>query len=304
MNSAVLFLTYRRFNTAEKVFESIRQAKPPRLYFASNAPNPDNAGEEQRVAEVRALIERIDWPCKLYTLFRDKHLSVKYSIPSAIDWFFETEEMGIILEDDCLPSKSFYYFCDKLLERYKFDMRIWHITGDNFQDGIKRGGSDYYFSNYAHVWGWATWKSRWINYDIELSNINPVNKIQALFSKKEFNYWHRIFKLTKENKINTWDYQWLFTIWSNDAFSVIPNKNLVSNIGYGIDAEHTLFVDKFSNMDRFELFKTNFENDIIVCKAADQHTFNKHYKRNIFRTIEKIALIILTTIKRLIGMIK
>ena len=242
MNSAVLFLTYRRFNTAEKVFESIRQAKPPRLYFASNASNPKNIGEGQKVAKVRALIDRIDWPCELYTLFRDKHLSVKHSIPSSIDWFFENEEMGIILEDDCLPSQSFYSFCDEVLEKYKRDDSIGFITAMNYLEKIEKSES-YFFSRYPAIWGWATWKRVWVNYDVNMNNLdallNSDEFIKSFDQTNEYKHWAKWFKKVAAGKVNTWDAQITYLSFIYNYLTITPTVNLLSNIGFGSDSNFT-----------------------------------------------------------------
>ncbi|KAA6232075.1 glycosyltransferase family 2 protein [Chlorobium phaeovibrioides] len=243
MRSPVLFLTYKRFRTAEPVFEAIRQAKPPRLYFASNAPNPANEGEDQLVQKVRNLLKLVDWPCEVYTLFHEKYFAVKYSIPTAIDWFFEHEEEGIILEDDVLPHPDFFMFCETLLHRYAEDHRVWMITGDNFQDGQKRGSGSYYFSRYTHIWGWATWRRAWKHYDIDISYWKEWNKSDAwrqLWSDNvERHYWEKIFNRMFDHGIDTWDYQWTASAWYHGGLTATPNVNLVSNIGFGEDATHT-----------------------------------------------------------------
>ena len=154
LNTAVLFLIFNRLDTTKQVFEAIRQAKPPRLYIAADGARSSREGEAEKVQAVREyIIQNIDWECEVKTLFREQNLGCKYAVSGAIDWFFENEEMGIILEDDCLPSQSFFWFCEELLERYKDDMRVWHIGGSNFQNGIKRGDGDYYFSKYNTFFG-------------------------------------------------------------------------------------------------------------------------------------------------------
>ena len=295
MKSAVLFLTYRRFGTAEKVFESIREAKPPRLYFASNAPNPENKNEEQRVDKVRGLLDRIDWNCEVHTLFRDEHLSVKYSIPSAIDWFFENEETGIILEDDCLPSQSFYPFCDELLDRYKDDMRVGQISGDNFQNGIKRGDADYYFSIYNHIWGWASWANRWQNYDVNLKNFNDTKFIKDLFDdKKTVKCWLQTFKIMKKQLINTWDYQWTFTLWNKKQLTILPNTNLIENVGFGVDATHTTGESELANLKAYELELKNHPKEVKRDLEADKFTSKMIFeKKTLFeRVVNKLRELI------------
>lgn len=283
MNSAVLFLTYRRFNTAEKVFSSIRQAQPPRLYFASNAPNPINLNEEGEVSKVRNLIELVDWPCELYTLFRDEHLSVKQSIPSAIDWFFEHEEMGIILEDDCLPDQSFYLYCDELLEKYKAEKNIMMISGNNFQRDTAYKDS-YYFSKYTHIWGWATWRSRWIEYDVHMTDYPSLKKNHFLenypYNGKLANaYWNGIFDNTYANNIKTWDYQWLFLCWRKKKISIVPSVNLVHNIGFGVESENTMLELGVSVLpSSFMRFPMKHPKGIHINEKSDLFVEKYHYK--------------------------
>lgn len=275
LNTAVLFITYKRLDTTMQVFESIRKAKPPRIYISSNIGKDED--ECKSVQVVRDyIIDNIDWQCEVNKLFRTKHLSAKLSISGAIDWFFEHEEMGIILEDDCLPSQSFFWYCEELLERYKTDMRVWHISGDNFQDGIIRGDYSYYFSAINHVWGWACWADRWKFYDSDLNNIQNELFLKIYWKSYEFKYWRNIFLKVKNNEIDTWDYQWTFTMWVNGSLAILPNINLVSNIGFGENATHT----KKTNVNS----TYNNVNDLVIAKhpiniirniEADQYTF-KH----------------------------
>jgi hypothetical protein len=244
LNTAVLFLIFNRLDTTQQVFEIIKQVKPPRLYIAADGARESRTGEQEKVKAVKEYVmTNIDWQCDVKTLFREKNLGCKYAVSSAIDWFFSQEEMGIILEDDCLPSQSFFWFCEQLLLKYKDDMRIWQISGDNFQNGIKRGDADYYFSTYNHIWGWASWSSRWHYYDVEMKSFaqfeqqNQIENIMA--NKKMQHYWLKQFKNTFMEKIDTWDYQWTYTIWINAGMSILPNINLISNIGFNEDATHT-----------------------------------------------------------------
>jgi len=163
--TAVLFVVFNRLNTTKQVFAAIRKAKPYRLYVAADGPRVAKSGEVAKVKAVRDYVrENIDWDCEVKTLFRENNLGCKYAVSSAVDWFFENEEMGIILEDDCLPHPDFFDFCAKLLECHVHDDRVSVVTGNNFQNGIKRGGFAYYFSKYSHCWGWASWRRAWQQY--------------------------------------------------------------------------------------------------------------------------------------------
>lgn len=292
LNTAVLFLVFNRIETMKKVFEAIRQAKPPRIYVAADGARVGKVGESQKVKAVRDFINQsIDWECSVKTLFREDNLGCKVAVSSAIDWFFENEDQGIILEDDCLPSHSFFWFCEELLERYKDDYRIGHIGGNNFQNGIKRGNSEYYFSIYSHIWGWATWSDRWKNYDVNLENFENSGLIDKIFIDMKTNrYWKDIFKKMKNEKIDTWDYQWNFALWKQKQLSITPNINLIKNIGFGADATHTIKETEFSNIENNEMYIINHPKNILQNEAADDLTSKRMFNRNIFfkRLINKI----------------
>jgi len=289
---AILFLVFNRLDTTKQVFEAIRKAKPPKLYIAADGARKHKEGEDEKVKAVREyLLQNIDWECKVKTLFREKNLGCKIAVSSAIDWFFENEEQGIILEDDCLPSQSFFWFCEALLIQYKDDMRIGQISGDNFQKGIKRGDADYYFSIYNHIWGWASWANRWVNYDVELKSMSNTDFIEELFddvnTKK---YWIETFNIMKDKKIDTWDYQWTFTLWNKKQLTILPNINLITNIGFGEDATHTTGESELSELILGELIVKTHPLDVKIDKEADEFTSKLMFsKKNILqRIINKI----------------
>ncbi|WP_305908264.1 hypothetical protein Q9L42_011480 [Methylomarinum sp. Ch1-1] len=287
MRSAVLFLVFNRPEPTTQVFEAIRQAKPPRLYVAADGPRPDREGEAVRCEEVRRIATDVDWPCEVVTLFREKNLGCKYAVSGAITWFFEQEEEGIILEDDCLPAQSFFGFCDELLKKYKYDKRIGHISGYNhFPNRVF--DCDYFYSLFPGIWGWATWADRWKDYNVILS-INP-NVIDALenrlYDKKMYCYWYKIFNSI--NDIDTWDYQWCFTLLTQGYLSIRPSKNLVTNIGFGNDATHTKTFDKniFDNKaDDVKYINIKGPRFYVTNKKDDKMFFSKRLDKPL---IEKI----------------
>lgn len=252
-SSAVLFLIFNRPDTAELVFEKIREAQPARLYLAADGPRKARVGEAELVAQTRKLAERVDWPCQIKTLFRDTNLGCKYAVSQAITWFFEHEEEGIILEDDCLPANDFFRFCDELLEKYRSDTLVTQVAGCNFQEGQKRGEASYYFSSSLEVWGWATWRRVWKMYDVNLQDYNEdqvTRAIDEVFGEPLVTEAYRdIFRQLKEGKIDTWDYQLKFLNFIHKGLCIIPNVNLISNIGFRPDATHTVTPNgKFENL--------------------------------------------------------
>lgn len=241
--SPVLFLIFNRPDTTLQVFNQIRAAQPPRLYIAADGPRAGKAGEERLCTETRGIIQQIDWPCEVKTLFRADNLGCKHAVSTGIDWFFENEEEGIILEDDCLPAPSFFSYCDELLEKYRFDTRIRHIAGCNLQFGTKWGNTSYYFANQTHVWGWASWRRVWKDYDNELSLYDikeAALRLDQLFDDPFVaQEWKDILKRLKEGLIDTWDYQLALINFFNNGLSINPNVNLISNIGFRADGTHT-----------------------------------------------------------------
>ncbi|MCX6186040.1 MAG: hypothetical protein NTU43_03455 [Bacteroidetes bacterium] len=292
LQSPVLFLIFNRPDKTKQVFEAIRQAQPAKLFVAADGPRVDKKNEKELCEQTRDVIKQVNWPCEVKTLYRTENLGCKIAVSSAINWFFENVEEGIILEDDCLPNQSFFSFCQDMLTHYRDDERIMHIGGSNFQDGRIRGDGSYYFSMYNHIWGWATWRRAWKYYDIEMSNytsFNQGNKINTIFNlPKERKYWKKIFYKVKENKINTWDYQWTFSIWINNGLSILPNFNLIKNIGFDSDGTHTNGGGNiFSSMIAFEIENKLIHPKIIMKDSeADTFAFNHFF----YPSINKIIL--------------
>jgi hypothetical protein len=205
------------------------------------------------VAATRSIIKRVDWDCEVMTNFSDVNMGCKARVSSGIDWVFEQVEEAIILEDDCLPDPTFFRFCQEMLDRYRLDLRIGMISGDNFQFGRNRNQDSYYFSKYVHVWGWASWRNRWKDtYDVELKKWPLIRDGKWLFdilgNAKEASEWMAIFNNTFQRKVDTWDYQWVFANWIEGRINVMPNVNLVSNIGFNQNATHTVSLTPLANI--------------------------------------------------------
>ena len=246
-NTPILFIIFNRPATTLKVFDAIKLLQPAKLYLAADGPRSDRKEEEQLCDLSRKLVlDNITWDCNVETLIRDSNLGCKIAVSSAINWFFENEEHGIILEDDCLPNQSFFNFCEVLLEMYKDEETIMQISGCNLLGGSIELKESYYFSRMCHIWGWATWRRAWNLYDIKMDRLNELfNDFDEISNDKRIkNYWIKMFNQVKENKIDTWDYQWVYSIWVNKGLVISPSVNMISNIGFGPDATHTFIMDK------------------------------------------------------------
>ncbi len=278
-NTPVLFLVFNRPETTKMVYDAISLAKPKKLYIAADGAR--TIEEDIICAEVRAIFKKIDWDCEVKTLFRNENLGCKIAVSEAISWFFDNEKEGIILEDDCLPSKSFFGFCSTLLEKYRNDNRVGHIGGANFQDGNLRGRQSYYFSRLTHVWGWASWRRVWQNYDVNMvsySNFNLNNDLKNIPSHDVYSSnWILSFEGVYTHKINTWDYQYAYANLVNNYLSIVPNKNLVVNIGLGNGATHTSASHPFANMEQQNLTEITHPQFYIASLEADWFTQNKEF---------------------------
>jgi len=279
----ILFIIFNRLDTTIRVFNEIKKIKPSKLYIVSDGPRLDKIGEKEKCGETRKIIDLIDWDCQVFKNYSDINLGCKKRVSSGIDWFFKNEEQGIILEDDCLPNNSFFRFCEEMLEKYKEDERIGMISGNNFQFGKIKNEHDYYFSKYSHIWGWATWRRAWQKYDVNLANwpeIKENDRLKSVFNnKKDIYYWSSIFNDVYNGKIDTWDYQWSYTCFMSNYLSVMPAKNLISNIGFGpTGSTHTKRVNKFSNMETSELtFPLKEPKDVIVSIESDKIVRKNNY---------------------------
>ena len=241
---AVLVLAFNRPEVTSGLIQALRIARPGQVFFAVDGPRPSRRGERERVAEVCALADRIDWKCDLQTLFRPTNLGCKLAVSEAITWFFEHVDEGIILEDDCMPHVSFFQFAAELLDRFRGDQRVMMVSGDNFQLGRRATAYDYYFSRYTHIWGWATWRRAWRLYDHSMRwwpELRDADWLLGLLGASDAaRYWKAIFDETHQERNTSWAYRWTYSAWVNSGLTILPAVNLVSNIGFGKDATHTL----------------------------------------------------------------
>jgi hypothetical protein len=274
-DAPILFLIFNRPDTTAKVFDRIKQQKPKKLYVAADGARDNKEGEIQKCEAAKQIVlEGVNWDCEVQTLFRKENLGCGMAVSQAISWFFNHEEYGIILEDDCVPNESFFTFCNELLIKYANENRIMMISGGSFQNEAYNNYS-YYYSSYIHIWGWATWRRAWQHYDFKPDDLKSfeINKFlkKAFRKTRERKLWIRNIHHAIDGTINTWDYQWMYAIWKNNGLSIVPWKNFVSNIGYGTDATHTTsFFTKMHELPTHQLDLIQHPEKIIVNKKADK----------------------------------
>ncbi|MGL4541149.1 MAG: hypothetical protein ACRCUI_01400, partial [Polymorphobacter sp.] len=233
----VAMIVFNRPEVTRRVFDAVARARPAQLFVIADGARADRAGEAARVAQVRAIFDAVDWPCTVHRNFSDTNLGCKRRVISGLDWLFDAVPEAIILEDDCVPAPGFFSYCAEMLERYRDQPRIFSVSGTNFARTVEAPA--HYYSNYALMWGWATWRDRWAHYVGDPVDAQRVVRRSWWRRPMDLAYWRRAFDWEKSGGIDSWDYQWILTLWRHRALCVRPTMNLVENIGFGADATHT-----------------------------------------------------------------
>lgn len=208
-------------------------------------------------------------------------MDLKYSVKQSIDWFFETEEYGIILEDDVVPNLSFFNFVEHCLIKYQYNPEIVMISGNQFLP-YNMIDEPYYFSSIFRIWGWATWKRAWLNIDLVLDNwdINQKNKLRRKYKKSFISgYIDQIVFSCKNQEVNTLDYPWWISGIMMDGLSIVPSKNLVSNIGnYGTHFHSADSVMLFMATDELNMSDIKSFNPVISQNSVyDSEEYKKFF---------------------------
>jgi len=280
----ILLLIFNRLETTKQVMQALRQVKPGRLYIAADGPRPSKEGEFELCESTRNyVVNAIDWDCNVITNFQESNLGCGKHVSGAITWFFSQEEQGIILEDDCIPHIDFFSYCDELLEKYKHNTSIFTIGGNNFQNKPV-GNASYYFSAFGHIWGWATWRRSWEKYQFNSNEYDAVRmreRMKHYFRHPQaFDFWWRVYEQMCTDPVDTWDFQWSFCQWYNNGINIIPNVNLVKNIGYGEDATHTKeFVEGILDRSAEALPKIIHPSKVAMQRAADMQSFYTNFEK-------------------------
>lgn len=276
-DTPILFCNFNRPDLTKQVLASIRGQQPKTLFLSCDGPRAGHPNDVANVSAVRAILKEVDWPCDVHTRFSKENLGCKHAISSAIDWAFEHTEELIILEDDCVPNPSFFGYCHDLLERFRDNQRVMMISGNNFQPEATSSNS-YYFSRWPHIWGWATWKRSWTAFDAEVSSWPQLRQSQQLKhlmpDPVEYAHWSRTFDAQHAGHIDSWGFPWTYAVWANNGLSILPERNLVSNIGFGPEATHTTDPESvLAGLPAHDLKEIIHPQRIEVNLAADRFTW-------------------------------
>jgi len=243
LDTPVALVLFRRPDRTRQVFAAIRNARPKRLFLIADGPRSPQ--EEADCEAARAVVEAVDWRCEVSRDFSPQNIGLKHRLPSGLDRVFAEVDRAIVLEDDCLPDGTFFRFCDELLDRYAEDERVMHVAGSQLLDDPPRSAASYHFSRYAHIWGWGTWRRAWERFDVELREWHVLpgeereRRLRSIFGEdSERRYWRYVWDRSPE--IENWDAQWSYALLAHGGLAANPNRNLVSNIGFGADATNAV----------------------------------------------------------------
>jgi hypothetical protein len=298
IETPVVLIIFKRPDTTRQVLDVIARVRPATLFVVGDGPHPDRREEAEQVAASRMLIEGFDWQCAVHTHYAETNLGLRRRVASGLDWVFKQVDRAIILEDDCVPDPTFFPFCQELLEYYLDDTRLMAVSGDNYQHGRMRISSSYYFSRYPHCWGWATWRRAWRYYDDSMSlwpQMRSEGWLMDLLDgdRRDAKYWTNIFNDVHAERIDSWAYRWTFACWVQGGLTILPNVNLVSNIGFDVGATNTIYHSSSAKLPRQALkFPLRHPVFMIRDSQADRFTQKNHFgtgwKKTVKRTVAKV----------------
>ncbi|MEI6057422.1 MAG: nucleotide-diphospho-sugar transferase [bacterium] len=287
----ILFIIFNRPEKTQRVFDAIRKARPTRLFISADGPREGRIGEKELCEKARAIVKNVDWPCDVKTRFQEKNLGCKINASSSVTWMFQHVEEGIILEDDCLPTQSFFPYCAELLEKYRDTPEVMHVNSTSFLPREETGNPSlsYHFSRCPQLWGWATWRRAWQQYDIQMTHLDTLQKTsgtEKLFSNKKYlKFWIKHCKHIRKKNVDTWDAQWQYTLLYKGGCVITPHFNLIENIGFGPDATHTK--DSAHNTEPVSEIDSPLRHptSIIIDQKADARLIEKMYMKSLWEKI-------------------
>lgn len=258
LETPVVLIIFNRPGHTQRVFDVIESARPKKLYVVSDGPRQSVSSDRGLVDECRDIVSRVNWPCEVKTDFAQSNLGCRDRVVSGLDWVFSEVNEAIILEDDCLPSRDFFPFMSEMLQKYRNDDRIGSVSGSNSLSTTNSHLGSYLFSGFPEIWGWGTWSRVWEKYDSSISSWPEFRKSdllkKTLRTKEGVRFWRSVLDDVHAGEIDTWDYQLSFLHWVENWLTVLPTSNLVSNIGFGADATHTLSSNSpFANAEVYPL---------------------------------------------------
>ena len=310
LKTPILIITFNRPNHTRQVWEEIKKQKPKQIFVFQDGARANNASDIEKCAEVRAIFEeKLDWECDLQTFYSETNLGCGRGPASAITWFFENVEEGLIFEDDAVPASDFFSYAEELLERYRNTEKVKVITSINL-DTKKYGEASYYFTMMnRNLCAWAMWKRSWDNFDYYLDRVNREDLIKSIKINYKSNvkireYWADRLDEIHFDRLNdsSWDMQFLMSIWLKGGLGVAPNVNLSTNIGFDAEATHTISENNpLANLSVGSIMPLSHPVKVKQCKKADINYDKIYFQSNEYgiKGLKRLPFRVNKRIKRL-----
>ena len=304
IDEPLLIIGFNRPDHMRVLIERLREIKPRNIYVAIDGPRRDRLDEGEMVERCRKLVDEIDWEADVQTLFQEDNLGCGLGVSTAISWFFDHEERGIILEDDIIPDPSFFLYCTELLDRYESDQRVFAISGCNFvpPEAITRPDDPYRFSQVPHIWGWATWRRSWMQHRLDIADWRSRLPLRTLFdrvhrSAPAFAYWASFFSVLGRGEVDTWDGQLVLASMVSGQWTATSNRNLIQNIGFDKLATHT-FEDRGELQPVMPMPTPTAPVPVVVDARADDWTRRHHFHATALGMVRQGGLYVKRRLRR------
>lgn len=279
---------FKRFK-AVNIIDQIAKIAPTKIYLIGDGPRNDD--EATAVLECRKMVEEhITWDCEVIKNYAQKNRGVYQNIAGGAKWVFEREKRAIFLEDDNLPSLSFFPYCQELLEKYEHDTRVLWICGTNYlKQHFPENGSDYVFTQLMLPCGWASWANKFTKFydgNMNLYRLPHIKKAMRNAYKnitlynQDYPSWDKVIRdIDNGRQPVSWDYQMAFSIRVNNLFGIAPRVNLIRNIGADLDSIHggvsmeNVMTARFCEVPTYELtFPLKHPEALMVDKEFETKT--------------------------------
>lgn len=287
----ILLITFNRPEHTRRVLTEILNQEPQSLYVCQDGAREGNENDRIKCQEVKDVINELTSAYavahpnfSLFTLYSSLNLGCGPGPAAGITWFFENVEQGIIMEDDCLPHSDFFGYCEELLNRFKDNPQVQFINSTLYHNRWKCEGS-YGFSHYMVTGAWAAWRSTWQGFDLDLLDLNAWKfrrqVLRLTKNRAEANWWYFIVKAIQadKSKKSYWDYQMQIHLFKNNALTIHPKVNLISNIGFDAEGTHTTFNNGDGERPVFPILPLTHPTSIIVYYTIDADCFAKRRSR-------------------------
>lgn len=289
-NIPIALIVFNRPDCAKKTIERIRKVQPSRLFIIADGPRRHKSGEDELCRRTRETVESaIDWPCKVTKEYADKNMGCGKRLPSGLNRVFDEEEKAIILEDDVLPDLSFFPFCEAMLKQYESVEQIMQIGAYNRFQYAPANNLTYFYSRFSDIWGWATWRRAWKKFQaLDATSWQTIRDSEqfanACYSAREAEMRKFCMDEIFSEQLSAWGMRWDTTKLLNNGLGIVPSKNLAQNIGFGVEASHTVNPLNLERFKKVHQVKAPYISPDQICSdpGFDERYNKKMFPNNVF----------------------